>query len=42
MSKIDRVEHRYKERENEIKKDGFVFKYPDRKQDAILGIIKIL
>lgn len=42
LSQLERVKHRYKGRENEIKKDGFVFKYPDRKQDAVLGIIKIL
>ena len=36
------VEHRYKGRENELKKDSFVFKNPDNKPHAILGIIKIL
>ncbi|MCB0847558.1 MAG: hypothetical protein KDE26_30110 [Bacteroidetes bacterium] len=35
------VEHHYQGRENETKKDGFVFKYPDKKAEAILGIIKI-
>lgn len=42
LSKLKVVEHRYKGRENEIKKDGFVFKDQDNKQDALLGIIKIL
>ena len=41
-SKLRIVKHRYKGRENELKKDGFVFKDPDNKPDAILGIIKIL
>lgn len=36
------VEHRYKGRENEIKRDGYIFKNPEKKPDAILGIIKIL
>jgi hypothetical protein len=40
-SKLTRVPHRYKGRENELKKDGFVFKHPETKADAILGIIKI-
>jgi hypothetical protein len=26
---------------DDIKKDGFVFKYPDKKNDALIGIIKI-
>ena len=42
LSKLKRVIHRYKGREKETKKDGFVFKNPDRKTEAILGIIKIL
>jgi len=42
LSKLKIVEHRYKGREQELKKDGFVFKDPDNKPDAILGIIKIL
>ncbi|HLC61326.1 MAG TPA: hypothetical protein VJJ52_07935 [Candidatus Nanoarchaeia archaeon] len=42
LSKIKRVIYKYKNRETETKKDGFVFKYPDRKTGAILGIIKIL
>jgi hypothetical protein len=42
LSKLKRVEHRYKGRESELKKDGFVFKNPKNKPDAILGIIKIL
>jgi hypothetical protein len=42
LSKLKIVEHRYKGRENELKKDGFVFKYPNNKPDSILGIIKIL
>jgi hypothetical protein len=42
LSKLKIVEHRYLGREDEIKRDGFVFKYPENKPDAILGIIKIL
>jgi len=42
LSKLKIVEHRYKGREKELKKDGFVFKNPENKPDAILGIIKIL
>jgi hypothetical protein len=42
LSKLKIVEHRYKGRENELKKDGFVFKYPNNKPNSILGIIKIL
>jgi len=41
-SKLIQVPHRYKGRENELKTDGFVFKNPNKKKDAILGIIKIL
>ena len=41
FSKLKVVEHQYKGREGEIKRDGFVFKNPDKKKDAILGIIKI-
>lgn len=41
LSKIKRVFHRYKGR-TDIKKDGFVFKNPENKKGAILGIIKIL
>jgi len=40
-NKIKTVPHRYKGREKELKKDGFVFKHPDRKTDAVLGVIKI-
>ncbi|MBW3021718.1 hypothetical protein KY328_02270 [Candidatus Woesearchaeota archaeon] len=42
LSKLKRVEHRYKGREKELKKDGFMFKDPEHKKEAILGIIKIL
>lgn len=42
LSQLTRVIHSYKGREKERKKDGFVFKNPDRKTEAILGIIKIL
>jgi hypothetical protein len=42
LSKLKRVEHRYKGREKELKKDGFVFKQPGKKPEAIIGIIKIL
>lgn len=42
FSKLFKVPHRYKGRENELKEDGFVFKCAGNKADAILGIIKIL
>ena len=41
LSKLKRVYHQYKGR-NDIKKDGFVFKNPENKRKALLGIIKIL
>jgi hypothetical protein len=41
LKQLERVTHRYKGRENEVKTDGVVFKHPDRKTDALLGIIKI-
>ncbi|KAA3637959.1 MAG: hypothetical protein DWQ02_05840 [Bacteroidetes bacterium] len=41
LSKLKRVEHRYEGRENEIKRDGFVFREPDNKPGAVLGIIEI-
>lgn len=40
LSKLKRVLHRYEGRSN-VKKDGFVFRNPDKKKDALLGIIKI-
>lgn len=42
LSQLKVIKHQYAGRENELKKDGFVFKHPDKKPDAILGIIKIL
>jgi hypothetical protein len=42
LSKLEMVEHQYKGREDEIKRDGFIFKNPENKPNAILGIIKIL
>lgn len=41
LSKLKRVMHQYKGRTG-IKKDGFIFKNPENKKDALLGIIKIL
>ncbi|MBN2368256.1 hypothetical protein JXC34_04505 [Candidatus Woesearchaeota archaeon] len=41
LSKLEVVEHQYKGREGEIKKDGFVFKDEKNKKDALLAIIKI-
>lgn len=41
LSKLKRVVHQYEGRSG-IKKDGFVFKNPNKKKDALLGIIKIL
>ena len=40
LSKLKRVVHQYEGR-TDIKKDGFVFKNPENKKDAVLGIIKI-
>lgn len=40
-AKLKRVLHRYEGR-IDIKRDGFVFKDPENKKDALLGIIKIL
>ena len=41
LSKLKQVVHSYKGREGENKKDGFVFKDPDNKKGALLGIIKL-
>jgi len=41
LSKLKRVIHRYEGRKD-IKKDGFIFKNPENKKEAILGIVKIL
>lgn len=40
LDQLDEVEHRYEGRD-EIKRDGFVFKNPDNKPTAILGILLI-
>ncbi|MFA5176196.1 MAG: hypothetical protein WC413_02975 [Candidatus Nanoarchaeia archaeon] len=40
LNKLKRVVHQYKGRKD-IKKDAFIFKYPNKKPEAILGIIKI-
>lgn len=41
LSKLELVEHQYKGRESEIKKDGFVFKDQNNRSDAVIGIILI-
>ena len=41
LAKLRRVVHRYEGR-TDIKRDGFVFREPDKKTDALLGIIKVL
>ncbi|MAG47536.1 hypothetical protein CL617_02945 [archaeon] len=41
LSKLKRIPHQYEGR-NDIKKDGFVFKNPKNKKEALLGIMKIL
>ena len=41
LSKLKRVIHRYEGR-TDVKRDGFVFKNPSNKPDAIKGIIKVL
>jgi hypothetical protein len=40
LSKLRRVLHQYYGR-RDIKRDGFVFKDPENKKDALLGIIKL-
>lgn len=40
-AQLEIVEHTYEGRESEVKRDGFVFKFPNDKPAAILGIIKI-
>jgi hypothetical protein len=42
VDQLESVEHRYEGRESEIKRDGFVFRDPERKKEALLGMIKIL
>jgi hypothetical protein len=39
-SKLKRVTHKYNGRKD-IKKDGFIFKNPNNKKEALLGIVKI-
>lgn len=39
-AQLEQVVHRYEGR-NDIKDDGFTFKYPERKAEAVLGILKI-
>ncbi len=41
LTKLKRVLHQYKGR-TDIKRDGFVFRNPANKKDALIGIIKIL
>ena len=40
-SKLRRVVHRYEGRPG-LKRDGFVFKDPERKRDALWGVVKVL
>lgn len=42
LDQLQAVEHRYEGREDEIKRDGFIFKHPDRKPDAVLAIMEML
>lgn len=42
LAQLKAVEHRYLGRENEVKKDGFVFRHKGRKHEAVLAILKIL
>ena len=42
LSKLKIIKHRYKGREKEIKRDGFVFKDQNNKPTAVKAIIKIL
>jgi hypothetical protein len=37
---LEQIPHRYEGR-NDIKDDGFAFKNPEDKADAVLGVIKI-
>lgn len=39
-AKLTQVPHRYEGRDD-VKDDGFVFKHPDRKIEAVLGIIEV-
>lgn len=39
--KMERVSHRYEGRDD-IKEDGFIFRWPHNRPDAVLGIIQIL
>jgi len=41
LYKLKRIVHKYEGRKD-IKRDGFIFKYPDNKPDAVKGIIKVL
>lgn len=38
-AQMKQVPHRYEGRED-IKRDGYAFRYPDRKPDALLGIVR--
>jgi len=42
LSKLKVVEHKYVGREDEVKRDGFVFEDQDNKSEAILGILKMI
>lgn len=42
LDQLISIPHRYEGRENEIKTDGYVFKYPDKKPESILAILKII
>jgi len=40
-TQLEEVVHQYEGRDD-IKRDGFVFRHPDNKRAAVLGIIKLL
>lgn len=41
LSKLRRVLHRYEGR-SDVKRDGFVFRDPEKKSETVIGIIKVL
>jgi len=42
LEQLKSVAHKYEGREDEVKTDGYVFKYPGRKQEAVLAVLKFL
>ena len=40
--RLEQVPHQYEGREGEVKRDGFVFRNPARRPEAILAIVKVI